>query len=188
MGPRARGSHLEHLRCLVRRAIASQRRGARYGGISWGVVCATATLDTFSVFGGESQGPTSTGFLRCVVGRALALQRRGARYGSISWGVVRATATWDTLALFGGASQGPTPPGFLHCLVGRALAFQRRGALWQHFLGRRACHRDLGHVSGAWWDRKGRRCFVLYVVWWGGRLRHIGVGRGSICSPRLGTR
>ena len=39
------------------------------------------------------------------------------------------------------------------------------GALWQHCLGRRVCHRDLGHVSGI---LLGHRKLVFYAVWWAG--------------------
>ena len=96
-------------------------------GVWWGIAMAEAAW-FFTLFGG--------------VGARL-------RHGSISWGVVCATATWDTLAVFCGASHGLL---FFTLLDGAgACVTAVWGALWQHFLGRRVCHRDLGHVLGVWW-------------------------------------
>ena len=122
-------------------------------GVWWGIAMAEAAW-FFTLFGG--------------VGARL-------RHGSISWGVVCATATWDTLAVFCGASHGLL---FFTLLDGAgACVTAVWGALWQHFLGRRVCHRDLGHVLGVWWG-----IARADAAW----LRHSGAGR--VMAAFLGRR
>ena len=97
-------------------------------------------------------------------GGRLRHSKLGCIMAAFLGGIACATATWDMLCL----------------LFGKVCTIASWDAFCLQFLGCRVRHRDLGHAT--------------FVVWWGGRLRHINFRpimlsfSGALrAPPRLGT-